>query len=467
MPPFNPEAVKQYAGKTVLVAGAARSGLAATQLLLALGARVLLHDDKPLTAFDSLPQELLRHERLELLLGQPALPLLARAQVLLISPGIPVDSPLVLAAREAGLPVTGELAFAAGCATQRLLAVSGTNGKTTTVSLLGEIFNQAGLVAQVAGNIGYPLSAAVLRAREEEVLIVEVSSFQLETADGFRPQAAAMLNITPDHLDRHHSMDTYIALKRSLFVAQRPGDITVLNADDPQVAALAPGLPAQVTWFSSSGAIPEGAVLQDGQIIWREAGQDRVLCAARDLKIPGHHNYGNALAATALAVRWGIPLPVIAYALKNFAGVEHRIEFTARVNQVVWLNDSKGTNPESTMRAVEAMDRPTVLIAGGYDKQLPFDALAATVVQSGLIHQVVLLGQTAPTIEAALRGAGYDAISHADSLEDAVHQAHRLARPGGCVLFSPACSSFDMFENYEQRGQVFKQLVQRLGQGEG
>ena len=467
MPALNPDALKQYAGKTVLVAGAARSGLAAAELLLALGASVLLNDDKPLEALGVLPEGLLRSENLELHLGQPALPLLSRCELLLISPGIPIDSPLVEAARAGGIPVIGELAFAASCATQCLLAVSGTNGKTTTVSLLGEIFNQAGQVARVAGNIGYPLSAAVLHAREDEVLIAEVSSFQMETGEGFHPEAAALLNITPDHMDRHRTMDNYIALKRRMFAAQNAQDTAVLNADDPLVAALAPGLTSSVTWFSRSGGAASGAVLQDGMIVWREDGQDRPLCAASDLKIPGAHNIENALAAVAMAVRSGIPLPVITYALKTFAGVEHRIEFTANIKGVSWLNDSKGTNPESTMRAVEAMDRPTVLIAGGYDKQLPFDALAASIRQSGRINQVVLMGQTADKIAQALSAAGYQDVHFALSLEEAVRTAAALAEAGGCVLFSPACSSFDMFSNYEERGRLFKEQVLLLKQQEG
>lgn len=458
---FHPDAIRRYAGKTVLVVGAARSGLAAAELLLALGAQVILNDSKTQSELGPLPEVLLQ-PGCSLRLGEAAGPLLSACDMLLISPGIPLETPFVQAAASRGIPVIGELGFAASCARQRLIAVSGTNGKTTTVSLLGEIFSQAGYLAHVAGNIGYPLSAAVLKAKPEDILIAEVSSFQLETAPDFHPQAAALLNISPDHLDRHHSMEAYIALKMRLFAQQSEQDIAVLNADDPQLAAMAAHLQGQVTWFSRAGTGSEGALLKEGKLVWQEEGQTRVLCEATDLKIPGAHNIENALAAAAIACRMQVPPPVVAYALKTFAGVEHRIEFVAKSAGVRWLNDSKGTNPDSTVKAVESMLSPTVLIAGGYDKQVPFDALAAAIVHSGQIHHVVLLGQTAQKISQALQQAGFGSIHLADSLDQAVLTAACLAQPGHTVLFSPACASFDMFHDYEERGRAFKALVAQL-----
>lgn len=452
------DAVRRFSGKTVLVAGAARSGLAASELLLALGARVVLNDLRPRAKLGNIPEALLREDCV-LRLGEPAEPLVKASDAILISPGIPLTAPFVLLAQEKGIPVLGELAFAASCTEVPIVAVSGTNGKTTTVSLLGEIFSQAGFVTHVAGNIGYPLSAAVLKAKPEDMIIAEVSSFQLETAGEFHPLAAAMLNITPDHLDRHLTMAHYLALKKSLFANMDASDAAVLNYDDPAVRAMADGLAASVVWFSRSGKAESGAVLQDGAIAWLEQGNCRPLCQAADLKIPGAHNIENALAAVALAVSRKLPLPVIAFALKSFAGVEHRIEYVETVDGVRWLNDSKGTNPDSTVKAIESMKAPTVLIAGGYDKQVPFDALAAAAAQSGRITHVVLFGQTAQKIDAAFRQAGIDAIRHASSLEDAVGQAAALAPRGGNVLFSPACASFDMFSDYEQRGRMFKALV--------
>lgn len=462
---FDPQAVRRFAGKTVLVIGAARSGLAAAELLLALGARVILNDLKPRDALRDLPDALL-HQNCELCLGVPAEGLIERCDIIIISPGIPLQAPFLLKAQRQGIPVMGELAFASSCTTVDIIAVSGTNGKTTTVSLLGEILRQAGRVIHVAGNIGYPLSAAVLRAKPDDLLVAEVSSFQLETAGEFHSKAAALLNITPDHLDRHQTMETYIALKKSLFDRMDGADSAVLNYDDPTVAAMAPGIRARVTWFSRSGTAPHGSVLKEGKLVWLENGIARIICETGDLKIPGTHNIENALAAAALACSLSVPLPVIAYALKSFAGVEHRIEFVDQINDVRWLNDSKGTNPDSTIKAVESMISPTVLIAGGYDKQVSFDALAASITRSSWIQHTILIGQTAEKIKIALACEGFLKISHADSLEDAVQLAAALAQPGWNVLFSPACASFDMFLDYEQRGRAFKSFVNLLkGQG--
>ena len=458
---FNPLAGKMFSDKRVLVVGAARSGLAAAELLLELGACVLLNDQKPLESLGVLPLAL-QHERCSLFLGEPAEQYLKEADMLLISPGIPITAPLVQMAQKLGIPVWGELAFAAFCAVQDILAVSGTNGKTTTVSLLGEMLNQSGRIAHVAGNIGYPLSAAVLRAKPEDVLVAEVSSFQLETAGGFHPRMAALLNITPDHLDRHLTMARYIGLKKRLFDNMARGDVAVLNYDDDKVRSIADEIAPVIVWFSRSGAQVNGAVFDGDAICWRENGETRFMCAAADLKIPGAHNIENALAATAMASLYGVPLQVVAYTLKRFRGVEHRIEFVEEVAGVRWLNDSKGTNPDSTIKAVKAMTAPTVLIAGGYDKQVPFEALAVSIQQSGQIKRVVLMGQTASKIEHALRQEGFHQITMTKSLEEAVDIAASLAQPNGNVLFSPACASFDMFTDYEQRGRVFKHLVRQL-----
>lgn len=458
---INQQAIADYRGKTFLVVGAARSGVAATELLLAVGAFVILNDQKEEREFAALPESL-NHPNCQKRFGQPAEPLFPGCDYLLISPGIPIDAPLVQRAGEIGLKVIGELEFAASCATQKIIAVSGTNGKTTTVSLLGEIYSQAGYVVRVAGNIGYPLSAAVLRAKSDDVLVVEVSSFQLETAQRFHPKAAALLNITPDHLDRHKTMDRYVSLKKKLFNNMTCNDIIVLNCDDPMLAKMENDIPAPVTWFSRGGKITEGALLHEGKIAFLEKGEYRALCEVKDLKIPGNHNIENALAAAAIAVRLGTPFPVIAYALKSFMGVEHRIEFTAEIHGVRYLNDSKGTNPDSTVKAVESMTAPTVLIAGGYDKQISFDSLANTIADSGVITHAILFGQTKEKIAAALLAAGFNQIHMIRDLNEAVSLAHELAQPGGNVLFSPACASFDMFSDYEQRGRMFKSCVRAL-----
>lgn len=455
------EAFREYGNQTVLVVGAARSGLAAARLLLFLGARVILNDIKPQDAF-ALDEELLHHPLCELRFSEPAAPLLAQCDKLLISPGISIDAPFVIQALEADIPVIGELDFAASCTDLDLIAVSGTNGKTTTVTLLREMFKQAGRVVHVAGNIGYPLSAAVLEAEENDLLVVEVSSFQMETSTRFHPRVAALLNITPDHLDRHKTMDNYIAFKKRLFANMTSHDAAVLNYDDQRVLALSEFLSAQTIWFSNTGSAPKGAVLRDGQIAWVEEGELRPICKAQDLLIPGAHNVENALAAAAIAHHLGVPFPVIAYTLKTFKGVEHRIEYVTTINGVRWLNDSKGTNPDSTIKAIEAMTGPTVLIAGGYDKKISFQTLAEVIVQSGRIHHCVLFGQTAPQIKEDLAQNGYHAVLIAPNLEEAVHLSANLAVEEDTVLFSPACASFDMFDDYEHRGRAFKRLVHQL-----
>jgi UDP-N-acetylmuramoylalanine--D-glutamate ligase len=455
----------QYRGKTALVLGAARSGTAAAALLLRLGARVILNDTKPPETLGSLP-DALKTSECKIRLGQTPEELFHLCDFIILSPGIPLASLALDKAKAAGIPILGELAFAASCAKQDIIAVSGTNGKTTTVSLLGEIFRQVGRIAHVAGNIGYPLSAAVMNAAEDDLLIAEVSSFQMETAGTFHPRAAAMLNITPDHLDRHGSMLAYTGMKKRLFDHMDPADLAVLNQDDPMVAAMAGDIRAGTIWFSSTVEVPRGAMLRDGSIITRIDGVEQRICAVSDMKIPGRHNWENTLAAAAVAAGMGVPGPVISFAIRQFHGVEHRIEYAGTVSGVRWLNDSKGTNPDSTMKAVEAMTGQTVLIAGGYDKQVPFDTLADCIAASGHIRCAVLQGQTAEKIRLALLHAGFEQIYMASTLKEAVDQAAGLAREGDSVLFSPACASFDQFKDYEQRGLVFKQLVKNLG-GEG
>lgn len=458
---IRPDAFAQYADQIVLVVGAARSGLAATELLLFLGARVLLNDVKPRESF-YISDSILDNERCELHFETPAEQLLPLCDMLLISPGVPLDASFVLQAKEQGIPLLGELDFAASCTLLPIVAVSGTNGKTTTVSLLGEMFKKAGRIVHVAGNIGYPLSAAVLHGEPGDILVTEVSSFQLETCREFHPQAAALLNITPDHLDRHKTMDAYIRLKQRLFQFMGSQDMAVLNHDDAIIRAMSQQLKPGVTWFSSMEELPEGMVLSNGSIAWCEQGEVRDILNATELRIPGSHNVENALAAAALAHRMGVPFPVIAYTLKSFRGVEHRIEDVANIGPVRFLNDSKGTNPDSTIKAVKAMTGPTVLILGGYDKGTSFRDLGKVIEQSGTIRHCVLLGQTAEQIREALQDAGFVNIHQAESLKEAVEVSLHLAQTGGTVLFSPACASFDMFKDYEERGRAFKALVLQL-----
>ncbi len=447
--------------KRVMVVGLARSGLAAAELLVKLGAVPVLVDQKKredfqgaLDALEAMP--VIWH------LGEDPQAFLSQVDAVVLSPGIPVYAPFVQAAREMGLPVMGELEFAYQNAEGALVAVSGTNGKTTTVTLLGEIFKNAGKLTYVVGNVGYPYSAAALKSRREDVLVAEVSSFQLETIDQFHPKVAALLNITEDHLNRHGTMQEYIRMKARLFENQTPSDVAVLNFDDPILQELAGQLKSRVAWFSRTQAVPLGAYVENGKIMCAWGGETRPVCEVEAVYIPGPHNLENALAATAVAVAMGVPAPVIRHSLRTFQGVEHRIERVRELEGVTYYNDSKGTNVDSTIKAVQTMKVPTVIILGGYDKHTDFAPLAREIVASPFIRHAVLLGQTAEQIDKALRAEGYEAITPAVSLEDAVNKARSFSVIGGNVLFSPACASFDMFTDYEQRGRIFKELVNAL-----
>ena len=457
-----PEENKQcWQGKRVMVLGLARSGVAVAQLLCKCGATVLLSDKKTKEQLgDSV--KALEDLNCEWFVGQGPEAAMEKADVLLISPGVPIDAPVVKMAQEKGIPVTGELEVAAQLCAGLQVALTGTNGKTTTVSLLGEIFRAAGKIAHVAGNIGYPLSAAAMESAQDDAVVVEVSSFQLETTKDFHPRVAAVLNLTPDHLNRHYTMENYAAVKRHIFDCQTENDVAVLNYDDAACRDMAKGLKAKVAWFSRKEELAEGAFVRDGQIVLRWKNDEKIVCPTQEVFIPGPHNLENALAAAMMAYAAGVPAPVIRYVLRTFKGVEHRIEPVRDLDGVRWYNDSKGTNVDSTIKAVETMTAPTVLILGGSDKGTPFDELAEVIVKSGQIKDVVLCGATGPKIEKALLDAGYTAIHHAKTYEETVKMCRELAVEGGNVLLSPACASFDMFSDYEQRGRIFKDLVNNL-----
>ncbi len=462
MPTKNPLIeLKPHKDQTALIIGMARSGQAAAKLIHAAGGRVLLYDKKKREELQDLsmlnePEGLFWH------LGEEIGPLYHQADFCIISPGISQASPDYLGAVRSGLPVYGEMEYASTFIPCPMYAITGTNGKTTTVSLLGDMLEKSGFLTHVAGNIGYPLSAAALAASPEDRVVVEVSSFQLETSCTFHPAAAAVLNITPDHLDRHGSMEVYVSLKKRIFRNMTAQDTAVLNADDALCVEMAEGILAQTMWFSRKREVSSGTFIKDGQIVLRTNEFEKVICPVAEVGIPGQHNVENALTAVALAAVAGVPAPVMRHSLRTFAGVEHRIEYVREVDEVWYINDSKGTNPDSTQKAVEAMQVPTVLILGGKDKNMPFDALAKAVINAPHIRHVVLMGETAQLLEQTLRQHGVHAITHAESLEDAVFRAREKAVKKGAVLFSPACASFDMFKDYEERGRCFKAIVQSL-----
>jgi len=449
------------AGKRILVVGMARSGIAAAQLLIGHGGIPILSDvKKPETFGDGL--SVLKDTACEFHLGEDPVKLLRHVNGVVISPGVPIDAPVVLAAKEQGVFLIGEMELAFSLLQGEVLAITGTNGKTTTVSLLGKIFENAGRVTHVCGNIGYPLSAAALKSKKDDILVTEVSSFQLETIKTFRPRAAALLNISEDHLNRHGTMAQYIKLKQRLFENQLESDFALLNLDDPVVAKMASRIRSKVLYFSRVQKVETGAYVDKNMIVYSCHGATQPICDVEMILLPGLHNLENALVATVLAMTMGVPPVVIRHTFQTFTGVEHRIEKVRVFQGVTYINDSKGTNVESTLKAVQSMKASTVIILGGYDKHTDFGPLCKEIATSGKIDYAVLIGQTAKQLQKSLEAAGFTRISRAYSMDEAIQRSRELAVPGGNVLLSPACASFDMFPDYERRGEAFKEWVNQL-----
>ncbi len=448
-------------GKKILLVGMARSGIAAAELLHKHGATTVLNDRKKESEFGT-ELDHLKAIGCEFRLGEDPAALLDEVDGLVISPGVPINAPVVTVAREKNIPMAGEMELAALLLKSPYVAISGTNGKTTTTTLVGKIFENAGHVTHVAGNIGYPVSAVAMEDRAEDMSVIEVSSFQLESIETFHPRVAALLNITEDHLNRHGTMSEYIRLKKRIFENQTAEDYAVLNMDDAELMKMVPDLKAQVVLFSRTQKVENGAFVEDGRIIWQWKGARRIICDIDQILIPGPHNLENALAATAMTCALGVPGSVIRHTLQSFTGVEHRIEKVRVLRGVTYINDSKGTNVDSTIKAVQSMKVPTVILLGGYDKHTDFMPLCREMVASGQIAHAVVLGATAKQIQEQLEEAGFTAITRAYSLQDAVDKARVLAVAGGNVLLSPACASFDMFSDYEERGRVFKEIVNKL-----
>ncbi len=450
-----------FAGKSVLVVGMARSGVAAARLARAVGARVTVSDTKEAALLEEalLP---LREGDYAMALGQDGCGALAGQDYVILSPGVPQDAPVVLKARREKIPVLGEMEFASRLCPCPYTAVTGTNGKTTTVTLLGEMFRAQGIASSVCGNIGYPMAAACAEASREDILTVEVSSFQLETTSRFHPRAAAVLNVTEDHLNRHGTMAVYTGLKKHIFDAMDASDTAVLNREDPLTFAMAEDLRPHVLFFSSAREVEEGVFARDGKVIVRMGGREKELLPAEEIYIPGRHNLENAMAAAALALSMGVDEEAVRKTLRTFRGVEHRIEFVREKDGIRYINDSKGTNCDSTEKAIDAMTLPTVLILGGYDKHVSFDRLSEKIRRNPYIRHCVLLGATASKIRESLLRAGFEDYTEAESLRDAVEKARDAAGEGWNVLLSPACASFDMFSCFEERGTLFKQIVNGL-----
>lgn len=443
--------------RKALIIGMARSGVASARLLYLNGWRVVINDARAIVP--GVKDELKDIEYIDEL-GADPLTLLDGVDLMVLSPGVNPFQPFVEAAREKGIEIIGEIELGYRYSKGDFLCITGTNGKTTCTALLGEICKLSGRRTHVLGNIGLPLAQEAMNTRDGDFVVVETAALQLEGNNTFHAKAAAVCNITEDHLDRFGTMEYYTACKAKIFDNQTEADFAVLNYDDPITRALHTRTKARVLYFSRRAEVEEGIFLRSGQIIWRFSGEERVLCQAPDVRIPGLHNLENAMLCAAMALSQGIPDAVVVEGLKTFRGVEHRIEFVREFEGVRYINDSKGTNPDSTIQAIRAMDRPTVLILGGYDKHSTFDTLFAEMKKSGRVKAAVLLGETADKLMQYAREADFEnAHVVRGHFEKAVALARTLAQPGDAVLLSPACASWDMFENFEERGRAFKEIV--------
>ena len=446
----------EYNGKKALVCGMARSGIAAAKLLNRLGARVTLQDMKKREEI-SADVLALEGEGIVLYTGANPDEIACAQDLIVLSPGIPCDLPFIAAAEEAGIEVISEVELAYRLTPCPITAITGTNGKTTTTTLTGEIMKTAYSGTAVVGNIGIPYSEEVERLTEKDWVVAEISSFQMEKAKEFHPHISAVLNITPDHLNRHKTMDVYIAMKERVFAKQTAEDFCILNHGDAACRKMADKTAAKVFFFDSSETLAEGIYLDGDAIEVRWGAINETLIHVDELQILGVHNYENVMAAAAMGICAGIALDTIRTVLKGFAGVAHRIEYVATVDGVDYYNDSKGTNVDASIRAVLAMKKPIVLIGGGYDKGSSFDEW--TKLFPGRVKHLVLIGVTAPKVRASAEKFGFTAISDCETFEEAVDLCREKAEDGDCVLLSPACASWGMFDNYEQRGDMFKEQV--------
>ena len=446
----------EYNGKKALVCGMARSGIAAAKLLNRLGARVTLQDMKKREEI-SADVLALEGEGIVLYTGANPDEIACAQDLIVLSPGIPCDLPFIAAAENAGIEVISEVELAYRLTPCPITAITGTNGKTTTTTLTGEIMKTAYSGTAVVGNIGVPYSEEVERLTEKDWVVAEISSFQMEKAKEFHPHISAVLNITPDHLNRHKTMDVYIAMKERVFAKQTAEDFCILNHGDEACRKMADKTEAKEFFFDSSETLAEGIYLDGDAIEVRWGAINETLIHVDELQILGVHNYENVMAAAAMGICAGIALDTIRTVLKGFAGVAHRIEYVATVDGVDYYNDSKGTNVDASIRAVLAMKKPIVLIGGGYDKGSSFDEW--TKLFPGRVKHLVLIGVTAPKVRASAEKFGFTAISDCETFEEAVDLCREKAEDGDCVLLSPACASWGMFDNYEQRGDMFKEQV--------
>lgn len=445
-------------GKNVLVIGTGKSGVAASNLLVKQGANVILFDGN--SELDKAKIQDKVDEKVEVVLGSLTSEQEEKVDLLVPSPGVPIDSPMVESFRSKDIPILGEIELAYQFAKGRVAAITGTNGKTTTTSLVGEIMKAYYESVFVVGNIGNPYTDVALDTKEDTVVVAEISSFQLETIDEFHPAVSAILNITPDHLNRHHTMECYIDTKFNITKNQTSDEYCILNYEDEVLRKRAESLAVNVIFFSSQRVLDKGIYLDENQDIILKDDSVIKVCNIHDLKLLGAHNYENVMAAVAIAYKIGVPMDVIRKAVCDFVAVEHRIEFVVEKNGIAFYNDSKGTNPDAAIKGIQAMVRPTLLIGGGYDKGGDFTEWIEAF--DGKVKLLVLIGQTKEKIAETAKKSGFDKIVFAESLEEAVQICYDNAEIGDAVLLSPACASWGMFPNYEVRGTMFKEFANNL-----
>ena len=446
--------------KKVLLVGLAKTGVSTIKHLNRLGAKVVVNDIKDKDTLKDILDELSDLNNVEYILGYHP-ENVDDVDITVVSPGVPLDLPFILKLKSKNIEIIGEVELAYRLSQNPIfIGITGTNGKTTTTSLVGEIFKKASRDTYIVGNIGNPVIDTVGIANENSVLVTELSSFQLESIDKFKPHVSAILNFTEDHLNRHHTMKAYIEAKARIFENQDSKDFCILNYDDEDVRSLSDSVKAKKIFFSRKKSLEYGIYLDEKKNIIINIGEKITLLNKDELSLPGNHNLENCMAAAAIAYVSNIDIDVIRKVLKTFAGVEHRQEFVRNLNGIMFVNDSKATNPDSSIKAVQSYNRPIVLIAGGMDKQSSFDEFLDIAKEN--VYALVLLGETAQKIKECAQNKGFDNITIVKDMKEAVNASYQIAKDGDVVLLSPACASWDMYKSFEVRGIDFKDNVNNL-----
>ncbi|WP_455714389.1 UDP-N-acetylmuramoyl-L-alanine--D-glutamate ligase [Anaerosporobacter sp.] len=446
--------------KVVLVVGTGISGIAATELLKQAKANIILFDSNTELDAYEVKRRIGDVDRVNIVIGELSDEIIATLDLMIISPGVPTDLPIVNKIRDTGVPIWGEVELAYQFEKGHVAAITGTNGKTTTTALTGAIMKTYFNHVFVVGNIGIPYTNVVAQTTQDSVTVAEMSSFQLETIEQFRPSVSAILNITPDHLNRHHTMEKYIEAKVNITKNQTLNDVCVLNYEDEVLREIGKKVNTKIIYFSSERELEEGIYLKGEDIYSRFDEVETKLCNVHELKLIGKHNYENVMAGIAIAMSMGVPMEYIRKAICSFEAVEHRIEYVATKRGVKYYNDSKGTNPDAAIKGIQSMTTPTILIGGGYDKDSDYTEWIKAF--NGKVKKLVLIGQTKEKIANTAKECGFTDYVFADSLEEAFAICVEEAKPGEAVLLSPACASWGMFKNYEQRGTIFKELVHKI-----